>query len=111
MKLLLGILLMVLGEGFSIYAEASAVKRHLEPNHVRWCILVITLGGLMLVPGYIVLYRVFGDIWKVSIVSILSILVLEPIIVWTLFGEIPSKGSVLGFILGVLGFACTLWIE
>jgi len=110
-NLFLGFLLIALGEGFSIYAEASAVKRHLDPNHVRWCIFVITLGGLMLVPGYIVLYRAFGDIWQVSVVSIVLILVLEPVIVWSLFREMPSLGSIIGFVCGSVGFAFTVFMK
>ncbi|WP_256220936.1 hypothetical protein [Pseudomonas sp. CHM02] len=35
--------------------------------------------------------------------SITSLLLLEPVVIWALFHEVPGRGALIGFCLGALG--------
>jgi hypothetical protein len=104
----LAILLLVVGEIVTIYAELSAAK--LPSNSGVALIglikpsILISFAGVCLIGAYWMGYHVVGNIWVVTIASLTSILVLEPIVVFAMFKEIPSRGAIIGFVLGALGF-------
>ncbi len=60
------------------------------------------------IAGYILGYKSFQNIWIVSALSITSILIIEPILGYALFQQLPTKGAFLGLILAVIGFIVTL---
>ncbi|MEK6962898.1 MAG: hypothetical protein AABX70_00620 [Nanoarchaeota archaeon] len=110
---LLTFLLIFLGEGLAIYAELIATKNHNISSQpflqafLKMFPLAIVAGGL-LIAGYILGYKSFKNIWIVSALSITSILIIEPILDYTLFSQLPTKGAFVGLILGVIGFIVTL---
>ncbi|MBI1969695.1 hypothetical protein HYS48_03285 [Candidatus Woesearchaeota archaeon] len=73
--------------------------------------LIMILGGGFLIAGYMLGFQAFQNIWVVSVVSITSILVIEPILAYTIFQQLPTKGAFLGLILGVLGFMAAVFCQ
>lgn len=106
------ILLIIMGEGFSIYAEMIAAKSHsgsiLTQTFLKMLIIVVIAGGFLIL-GYVLGYSVFKNIWVVSVASITSILIIEPILAYTIFSQLPTKGALIGLILGALGFISALF--
>lgn len=49
-----------------------------------------------------------GYIWVVTVVSVTSLLLLEPVVIWGLFQEFPGRGALIGFCLGALGMLATV---
>ena len=103
---IISIILLFLGESLAIYTEVIAA--HAYQNNLFWSIfikmfLLMTIAGGLLVAGYMLAFKGFKDIWIVSVISITSILFMEPIINYLVFHELPSRGTTIGFILGVLG--------
>jgi hypothetical protein len=88
------------GEGLCIYAEMLAARKH----NWQWAFLLAALAGLPLVAGYHYGYRAFGSMWVVMVISVLSILVIEPIMVFTMFKEPITIGASLGFMFACIGF-------
>ncbi|MEM5778032.1 MAG: hypothetical protein QXK49_00160 [Candidatus Aenigmatarchaeota archaeon] len=62
----------------------------------------------MLILGYIFGFSSFKNIWIVSIISITSILISEPILAYTFFHQMPTTGALIGLVFGVLGFISTI---
>lgn len=104
----------MLGEFCSIYVElivARAFSAGAPSNF--WLFFAKTVGlifvaGGALVLGYAFGFRGFKNIWIVFIASVTSILIIEPIVVYTLFKQSPTTGALIGFIFGVLGFAAAM---
>jgi len=104
--------LLIVGEILTIYAELAAAKL---PDNGALALtglirpsLLIAVAGVCLIVAYWMGYHVVGNIWVVTIASLTSILVLEPIVVFAMFHELPSRGAIIGFILGALGFIAAL---
>ena len=104
----LAVVLLIVGEVVTIYAELCAAKL---PNNGSASLvglirpfLLIAFAGVCLILAYWMGYHVVGNIWVVTIASLTSILILEPIVVFAMFKEMPSRGAIIGFILGTLGF-------
>jgi len=106
---ILAVLLLIVGEALAIYAEMVVARSvNLSKNSLLLVFfkmfLLITVAGGFLLLGYILGFGAFKNIWIVSVASIMAILVVEPILAWTMFKQIPTKGSIIGLILGVIGF-------
>jgi hypothetical protein len=71
-------------------------------------VVVMCFAGLCLLGAYWLGYRAVGDIWVVTVVSITSGLLLEPVVIWALFQEMPGRGALIGFCLGALGMLATV---
>jgi hypothetical protein len=54
--------------------------------------------------------KIFKNIWIVSVISITSILIIEPFIAYFIGGQLPTKGAIIGLVFGVLGFAAALFL-
>lgn len=103
---ILSVALLFLGESLAIYAEVIAA--HQYQNNLFGSVflkmfLIITLAGGLLVAGYMLGFKSFKDIWVVTVISIVSIIFVEPIINYLIFQELPNMGTTIGFILGILG--------
>lgn len=112
---ILVILLIFCGEVFSIFAEMKMAKYYASfPNQALpflfKVLLVIFVAGGFLVIGYSLGFKVFKNIWVVSVVSITSILIMEPLISWLIFRQLPERGPLIGLIFGVLGFCSALFL-
>ncbi|QXI31507.1 hypothetical protein [Pseudomonas vanderleydeniana] len=105
---------MVLGEFCAIYSEVVTAKVA-QGGGVSWDafivpVLLMCFAGLCLLGAYWLGYVAVGDIWVVTVVSVTSLLILEPIVVWSLFGEMPRRGALIGFCLGALGMLSTVML-
>lgn len=106
------ILLLWGGEAFSVYAEMIAAKDlslSQQPFHsIFWkACLQMALAGALLIAGYMLGYRSFRNIWMISALSITSILLMEPLIGYLVFLQLPTRGAVIGLVFGALGFLAT----
>jgi hypothetical protein len=111
---LFGVLILVAGEATAIYAEMIAARNFgtvdrpfLQVFLKVFLIMVLAAGILM--TGYMLNYRSFKNIWVVSVISITSILFLEPLLAYTLFRQLPTRGALIGLVLGALGFIATIF--
>jgi hypothetical protein len=109
------LLLIFAGEVLSIGAELVGSKRAAEAGAHYWSVftlmfLVITLGGALLVGGYMLGYLHYKNIWVVTALSIGSILIVEPLLAFVLFHQAPTLGAWVGLTLGALGIAATLFL-
>ncbi len=110
----LALLCIILGEAISIAAEMYAAQKFSNAGNGKIFLtffLVITIAGGFLVLGYMLGYKAFQNIWIVSVASITSILIIEPILAYTIFHELPTKGAVIGLCLGIVGLFTTLFIK
>lgn len=103
------------GEFLMIAAEVGAAKYFSissRPSRVFWIALFVAiLSCLPLVYGYTYGYRHFKNIWIISAISISGILVLEPLVAWTLFREIPTLGAMIALGLAVIGIVVAIWVK
>ena len=107
------VLMLFIGEALMIYAElvaaqnAPSFSRHSLGLYARLYLLLCVSSALLLM-GYAIGAVSFRDIWFVALASILSILIVEPPLVYYMFEQPPSKGAIIGFLCGVAGFAAAL---
>ncbi len=114
-KTLIGIgiiLLFIVGEGLTIYAEILSAKRQSQNGPFMEVFLqmlaIFIVAGILLILGYMLGYGFFKNIWIISVLSIASIVIIEPILAYAIFREFPSRGPLIGMILGILGMIATL---
>lgn len=106
------LLLLFVGESLAIYAEVIAAKNIQTFSSTFWKMsALMTLAGLLLIAGYMLGLKYLHNIWIIGVVSITSIIIMEPLITYILFHELPSKGAFLGLILGIFGLFFALFIK
>ncbi|GEM_PF-257373 len=113
---LLVILIIFSAEALSIYYEIFGAKLFSDTSQpfqkIFWKVLpIIILAAIGLFLGYVLGIRAFENIWIVSVISIVSILILEPILAYAIFKQLPTRGALIGFMLGSVGFLATLFIK
>ncbi|HCW08950.1 MAG TPA: hypothetical protein DGG95_16465 [Cytophagales bacterium] len=111
---LISIALIAVGEILAIYAELYSAHQlqAKSTQQVFWISFVImTLAGAALLGGYMLGYKSFDNIWIVVAISIGSILVVEPIVAYSMFKEIPTKGAIIGLVLGMAGTLTSMFVE
>ena len=101
---LASIIAMFIGEALCIYAELLVARG----SSWAWTFFLITLAGIPLLFAYRHGYASAASAWPVMVVSMVSVLIVEPILVWVMFYERPSWGSVAGLACGSLGLFFTL---
>lgn len=94
--------LLFFGEAVAIWSELAVAKSGLSRALVPACIGIFG-AGVLLLCGYRVGYQSLKSIWAVTVISICSIALLEPALIWVMFREEPSLRQVLGFVLGLAG--------
>jgi len=97
------ILLVFLGEILAIYAETFVIKHKIFSVGFWSMIFLMCVGGVFLVFGYVFGYRAFHNLWYVTAISIGTLLIVEPLLLRYLLGQIPTTGSLVSFTLGVFG--------
>ena len=102
------IVLVFVGEAGYIYGQMLGAKEDSISSHSFFTIflkafLIIAIAGGIVLLGYMLGFGVFKNIWIVSVISVTSILIMEPTMAWVFFKQIPTKGAVIGFILGGIG--------
>ncbi len=109
------ILIIFFGEALAILAEIIAAK-YFALHDAKFAnvffkaLPIIIIGSVLLLCGYMLGFRSFKNIWIVSAISITSILILEPIINYTITHQLPNRGAVIGLIFGVMGFIAALFL-
>lgn len=109
------ILLLFLGEALAIYAEVATARHYsIEQPFLRAFLkgfLIVIFAGGLLVAGYLLGIKAFKNIWIVSAISITSILMVEPILDYAIFRQLPTSGALIGLILGATGFVFALFYK
>ncbi len=109
---ILALALILIGEAMVIYAEINGAKIYSGNFTFQQAffksIIAVLIGGCILLAGYMMGYRGFKNIWIVSAVSITSILVIEPVLNYIIFQQLPTRGALTGLLLGAAGFAAAL---
>lgn len=112
---LLVIVLIFFGEALSIYAEVVGARQVTSNNPFAKIFLtmaiIITFGGIILIAGYLLGIQSFQNIWIVSVVSIVSILIVEPVLDYVVFRQLPTTGAAIGLGLGIVGFLFTIFLK
>jgi hypothetical protein len=106
--------LIFLGEALSIYAEIIGAKsfsttgaRFFSP--IFWRLLILIIGaGICLLVGYMLGFKVFQNIWIITVISLMGILIVEPTLDYMVFCQLPGHGALVGLICGVVGFISVL---
>lgn len=93
------LVMLFVGEALCIYSEMLVAKK---PDW-WWTFLLITLAGVPLLLGYHYGYKAFGSMWPVMVISVVSILIVEPLLVLAMFKEAPTSNTAIGFACGVVG--------
>jgi hypothetical protein len=111
---ILVLILIFIGETLSIYAEMVGAKSNYIVSQPFLQIflkmfLLITIAGGFLIAGYMLGFNAFKNIWIVSVASITSILIVEPILAWTIFHQVPTIGAIMGFALGAIGLFLSIF--
>lgn len=106
------ILILFMGEALSVYSEMIAARSHSTTDQHFFPIflkgfLVIAGAGALLIAGYMLGFKSFKNIWVVSAMSITSILLMEPLIGYLIFHQLPTRGALIGLVFGALGFIAT----
>ena len=109
------IVLMLVAEALAIGSEVWAAKLYSQQQGLVRVLIktapIVIAGGFALILAYIWGYQVFQNIWIVAVLSITAILIMEPIIAYSIFKEMPTTGAIIGFILGILGFFSSIYIK
>ncbi len=94
----------------TIFSEVIAAKLATSPSmsFLKPAILA-AMGNIILVFGYVLGIRSFKDIWIVTVISVTSIIILEPIMNYSIFREAPSTGASIGMVLGFAGLVAALF--
>jgi hypothetical protein len=66
-------------------------------------VFVHALGSIFLITGYIIGYKAFQNIWIVNVITIVAILIIEPVATWFIMQQLPTSGAFIGLILGFAG--------
>jgi hypothetical protein len=112
MKKLIPIALLFVGETLAIYSEVIAAKSNgIFLNTFFKMSGFAILAGFCLIGGYMFGIKYLQNIWIVSAISIASIAIIEPLITYFVFHELPSKGPLIGLILGILAILSALFIK
>jgi hypothetical protein len=112
MKKVIPLVLIFVGESLAIYSEVFGAKNIENFGKIFWKMsLVMAIAGALLVGGYMLGFKYIKNIWIVGAVSIASIVIMEPLITYFFFQEFPSRGALIGLILGILGLLSALFIK
>lgn len=98
---------LLIGEALSIISENIVAKRMHDGKtffaSLALPFILIIIGGFLLVVGYGAGIRGFKNIWTVVLLSIFSIILVEPAVSYLLFREFPTKGQYIGLALSIAG--------
>jgi hypothetical protein len=111
------LVLLFLGEAFSIYAEEIGAKLYASTTHpttflqsLAHATIPLILGAVCIMVAYTLGLRNLHNIWIISAVSFASILLVEPAFDYFYIGQTPTLGAGIGVIFAVLGILSTLLI-
>lgn len=105
-----------IGEAVVIYAEQLGAKLYSAPSaqfgaSFLYTLIPLTVGAVLLVVGYMLAFKHFQNIWIVTVISLGSILLVEPLFNYFYIGQTPTLGAGIGFVLAVLAILTALFIK
>lgn len=104
--------LVFLAEAMIIAGEMFAAKAQGTPFlsvTTHWKLFTLAIcGAILLLIAYHAGYREGKNIWIVSAASVSSIVLMEPLLAYMFFRELPERGPLVGIILGSVGLVATL---
>jgi len=106
MQKFLPIILVFFGESLMITAEMMGPFFHKKFLFVQFLTIETILllsGGFFLVFGYIKGLQFYGNIWKISVCSVTTLLIIEPAFALLFYRQLPDIKTFIGFVLGSLG--------
>ena len=106
---------LLVGEALSIISENIFAKRIHDGKSfyasLPLPLILIIIGGFLLVVGYGTGIRGFRNIWIVVLLSIFSIVLVEPAVSYLLFREFPTKGQYIGIALSIVGIVIATTVK
>ena len=104
----------IVGEVTLIFSEILGAHIYGGGEKTFWAtflrlVIPLTIGAWILLAGYILGLINFQNIWVLSVVSITSVLIFEPILAYAITGQLPTTGALIGFSLGAVGLIITLF--
>src|SRR3989338_8137406 len=97
--------LLIGGEMFA--ARLSSWTELLKPQNFKLFFMAI-IGATLLLFGYALGYQSTKSIWIISAVSVTAILLVEPLLAYIFFHQLPEKGALVGLLLGAVGLCATV---
>lgn len=109
-------LILIVGESAFVFAEMNAAHQLAIHQDTFFDIFfdnlpIILLGGILVLLGYSYGIKAFESIWLVVVVSIFGMLLVEPIIAYSLFRTLPELGAIIGMIFSFIGCIYTFKSE
>ncbi len=115
MKKIIPLVFLFLGESVAISSEIIAAKNVQSLFHSFWRVLglmaLVAVAGVFLILGYMLGMKYLQNIWVVGAVSIASIVIVEPVVTYLIFQELPGRGALIGLVLAVLAILSALFIK
>lgn len=113
--ILLSFALLIVGEGINIWAEMLSAKlpgvSSLLESRNLFLFGMIIIGCSFLLFGYALGFGASKNIWTVTVSSVVAILIVEPVLAYFFFNQLPQKGALVGLVFGVAGFIVTIvWV-
>lgn len=102
------ILLVFFGELFAVSAETFGTRHEMFSSGFWKMIILMTISGILLVLGYFYGYKAYQNLWTITVISLTTLLIAEPFIIFVFFHQTPTIGALIGFILGIIGLICAL---
>jgi hypothetical protein len=104
---------LLFGMGASILAEmlAAGHAQNLSASGLTslWRPLALnTVAGASLIMGYLLGYQAFRNIWVVTSVAVGCILIVEPILAYAMFRELPTRQGLISLCLGAAGLLAAI---
>jgi hypothetical protein len=114
MQKLVAVILLFFGEALAIYAELYAANKNISGFDKGLFVkmtLLMAVAGAALIAGYMFGYKSFSNVWIVIALSVGAIVIIEPVIAYLLFRELPTRGAVIGMVLGVAGILSSVLVK
>ena len=110
------LLLIFVGETLGIYAEVLGARIVFLQgagfvSAFALAFAIIFVSGALLIAGYMLGILSLKNIWAVGVVSVCSILIMEPLLDYSIFGQLPTAGAAIGFGMAALGLVVDLLVK
>ena len=106
------ILFLFIGESFYLYSEMFIAKNAVSDSPKAFAfvsaLLMVVAGGILFLGSVYFGMHLFKNIWIIAVMSVTAIVIMEPILAWLFFKQLPTVKTAIGFILGAVGLFIAL---
>jgi len=106
------ILFLFLGESFYLYSEMFVAKNSANGSFKTSSFIItaslVVLGGIFFLSSVYFGINLFKNIWIIAVMSVAAIVVMEPLLAYLFFKQLPTLKTAVGFILGIAGLIIAL---